>query len=115
MDYSQFILMDLFTSPDFILYLCSVSDALNQGWDAVNGKVTWTAKGGKKIAKVVVESVNANVASRVLVTSSDTGAATTLDGALTTCTFSGNGVDSFVISLSANISPIIKKITVTYQ
>ena len=65
--------------------------------------------------KVEVESENENIADRIGVTSSDMGATTKVEGAMTICTFSGNGVDSFVVGWSTTQAPLIKKITVTYQ
>lgn len=76
--------------------------------------MVWTAKGSKKIKKVVVESYGSNVVENVQITSSDTGATTMVNEAeaTTECEFSSSGVNSFTITGS---NAIIKTIKVTYQ
>ena len=100
------------STTGYALYLFSSSTSSQQGWENSCGQVVWTAKGSKKIKKVVVESYGSNVVENVQITSSDTGATTTVNEATTTCTFSSSGVNSFTITGSDSV---IKKITVTYQ
>ena len=100
------------STTGYALYLFSSSTSSQQGWENSCGQVVWTAKGSKKIKKVVVESYGSNVVENVQITSSGTGATTTVNEATTTCTFSSSGVNSFTITGS---DAVIKKITVTYQ
>ena len=81
------------------------------------GKVVWTAKGSKKIKKVEIQWYFSNPANMAQITSSDSGATLTTEGTLSTCTFSGSGVNSFTISVKegSNQSVFIKTIQVTYQ
>ncbi len=100
----------------YLLGLCTASESSGFEWDSSMGKVVWNAKSGKKITKVIVQTLNNSGTNRLEITSNDTGATITKEGVLTTCTFSGNGVNSFTLSRNITTNPLlIKKITVTYQ
>ena len=118
MAYSNFTLRALDESTTgYVLELFNSSTASALGMGQECGKVVWTAKGSKKIKKVVVQSYDSSAASSVQITSNDTGATLTTEAALNTCTFSSSGVSSFTISVPEGSYPstAIKTIAVTYQ
>jgi formylglycine-generating enzyme required for sulfatase activity len=97
------------------LFDSGLASALGMGQEC--GKVVWTANGSKKVKKVEIQWYFSNPANMAQITSSDSGATLTTEGTLSTCTFSGSGVNSFTISVKegSNQSVFIKTIQVTYQ
>ena len=96
------------------LYLCYAQESQSQGWEAEPGWISWTTKDGKKIKKIVVESTNENMPDRINI-SALASYTTSVDGAISTFTFDGDGASQVDLVGDANSQALIKKITVTYK
>ncbi|MBR5728122.1 MAG: hypothetical protein IKX39_05670, partial [Muribaculaceae bacterium] len=96
------------------LYLCYAQESQSQGWEAEPGWISWTTKDGKKIKKIVVESTNENMPDRINI-SALASYTTSVDGAISTYTFDGDGASQVDLVGDANSQALIKKITVTYK
>ena len=109
MQYEHYLVGE-FSAPYYSLFLCNEGDSNTQFGESWSGAVTWTCKSGLAISKVVVESLNTGVASRVHITTQSGDESTTAD-AITTCYLRGT---QNYFKISGN-SAIIKKITVSYK